>query len=81
MRNEAIVTNGHQFTDKSVRLNPTAFPDRRIALNLYERTDEAIISDSAAVEVRWSNDFDVVAKLHVYDTRRQDFRFTHRQIS
>ena len=42
VRDEAIVSNGHQLADKRMGLNPASFPDDNATLDLDKRADKAI---------------------------------------
>jgi hypothetical protein len=65
VRNEAIVPNRDQIADERVGLNPAPLADGCSFLYLNERSDEAIISDRAVIEINGLHDSDVFAKCNV----------------
>jgi len=83
--NEAIVSDFHELADKPVRLNAASFTDDGPPLDFYEWPDEAIVSDSATIEIYWFNDRDSLPKAYVeyagLPNRRLDSRVLHKQPS
>ena len=80
MRNEAFVSDRYELTDECVRLNPASLPDGYSLLYLYERADEATISNCASIEVDWLDDGYVFTKGYVNNPRMPDFWIRHKYV-
>src|SRR5439155_25133503 len=81
MGNETVVTDGNAITNKSVGLNPAAFPNHRAPLNLDERADESAVSNHAPVEINRFNDDDILAEFNVDNSDRSKLRSSHQIFS
>ena len=77
MRNEAIASNGDEFTNKRVRLNPASLPDSCSLLYLYEWADETGISNRASIEIDRLNHRNVFSKRYINDPCITDFWRCH----
>ena len=73
MRNETIIPNSDEFTDKRVRLNSTALSDRDVALNFDERTNKTVVPDFASIQVDGLDDSDVLPKYNIANSDRPQF--------
>lgn len=65
VRNEAVVANCNELTNKRVRLNPASLPDSYSLLYLYKRPDEATIANRASIEIDRLHDRDVFTKRYI----------------
>ena len=53
MRDETIIANGHEFTDKRMGLNSTMASDDNIFLDFHKGSDEGMATDFATVQINW----------------------------
>lgn len=67
VRDEAVIANFDQLTDKGVRLDFAKAANFHIALYLDKRSDEAALADGAAIKVHRLDDGAVCAELHIHD--------------
>jgi hypothetical protein len=49
MRDEAVISNSYELTDKYVRLDATSFPDNDTTLDLDKWSDQAAFTDDATI--------------------------------
>src|SRR6185437_15967858 len=74
---EAILTDGHELADERMRLHTRSRADHGTLLDLGERADEAIVANSAAVEVAGFDDLDPGAERHVTNPDLMKFGGAH----
>ena len=67
MGDEAVGADRDQLADEGVRLHAGARADGDAALDLHERTDEHLVAERAAIEVRGLHHGDVGPEGHVDD--------------
>jgi len=67
VRNEAVVSDRYELTNKRVRLNPAPFANLYSLLYLYKRPDEGTIANRASIEVDRLDDRDVFTKRYIDD--------------
>jgi len=77
MRNEALVSDRYELTDKRMRLNPASLPDGYSLLYLYEWANEAVISDCASIEIYRLHHGDGLTKRYIDNPRIPDFWLRH----
>src|SRR6266550_1528992 len=65
MGDETVVPNRDQIADERVGLNPAPLANGCSVLCLNERSDEAIISDRAVIEINGLHDGDLLAKCNI----------------
>ena len=73
MGDKAIVANRDKLTNERVRLNSATLTNRRSLLDFNEWTDEAAISNCAAVEIDRLYDGHVFTKLDIDNSGMPDF--------
>ena len=78
MGDKAVITDGNQFADESMRLNSAPLSDCHIFLNLDKRSDKGILSYMTTINIRWLHDFDVLAENHIFNTDTDQFWVFHR---
>ncbi len=77
---EAMITDIYQFADETMALNFCVIADVYMFLHLHERTDEAIRSESASVQVYWTDDFNAGTENDIFlDLTFKQFVFRHDQ--
>jgi len=81
MRNEALVSDRYELTDKCVRLNPASLADIHSLLYLYEWADEAGISNCAPIEIDRLHHRDVFSKRYIDDPCMPDFWLCHERLA
>jgi hypothetical protein len=77
MRDEAVVSNGDEFTDERVRLNPAPLADIYSLLYLYKWPNEAVVSNRASVEINRLHNSNIFAKRYIDNPRVPDFWLCH----
>lgn len=65
MANETIITNGYQLTNEGVRLHFCPVANGYIFLYFNEGTNEAIVANTATIQVYWLNNFYAFAKNYI----------------
>jgi hypothetical protein len=75
---EAISTDLYQLTNKAVRLNPGSGTDSDTALNLAERPDKDIVTQTAFIEIAWRDNLDASTVLYVANADLQQSQIGHR---
>ena len=71
MRNEAVVTDGDEFADERMRLNPASSADGCSLLYLNERSDEGIVANVTAIQVCRLYDGHIRAELYANEPDRK----------
>jgi hypothetical protein len=51
MSHKTVILHGNLSANKAVRLNSAILADAGFILNLYERSDETVVSDLATIQV------------------------------
>ena len=68
VRNETILSDGDELTDKRVRLNTAPVRDDDPTLDLNKRSDKAFVTDGAAIKIDRFHHRDAFTKSNVDDT-------------
>jgi hypothetical protein len=77
VRDKAVVTDGDEITDESVRLNAASFTNSCSSLDLHERSNKGVVSDLAPIQVRWLDNDHVVTEPNIYQTNTPQFYLIH----
>jgi hypothetical protein len=81
VRDEAVITDRHEIADERMRLNAATFPDLCSSLDLYKRPHKRIVTDLAAIKVRWLDNDHVIAKPNIHQTNSSELNFVHTAIA
>ena len=65
MGNEAVVTDRDELADEGMRLNPATLAYRRAFLDFNEWSDEGVVANVTAIQVRGLYDGHIRAELYV----------------
>src|SRR5580765_7822694 len=64
---KTMVPDRHQFTDKTVRLDPGFLTDHHTFLDFSIGSYKAFISDAAAIKVYWLHNLHIYSELNIRD--------------
>lgn len=67
VRNEAVVPQFHEFTDKCVGLYPAPIPNNNAFLDFHERAHEALVPNLAVIDIGRLDNRNVGTKTNVAD--------------
>ena len=74
---ETVFSNGHEFTNKGVRLYTGSRTDTGPSLDFNEGADENFVAQGTPIEIDWFNQCHTFSKIYVDDTIRVDFGLSH----
>ena len=77
MRDETVVPDRYELTNKGMRLDTASLPNLHSLLNFDERTDERIVIDLATIEIHRLYNSDVLPEFDVDDSDGAKLRLVH----
>ena len=81
MRDEAVISDGNELTNKCVGLNSAPLADLYSLLYLNKWPNKSFISKYASIEVDRLNDSDVFPKRYIDNPSLPNFRVCHKGVA